>query len=154
MDGLGLVIGAVFLAVWYFWHRSAAKLVLYRTEWYMEIVDPVPLCGAPDVVWRSRNKLIVGDYKSRSSCKVYPSDKIQLSVYRLLLKKNQKMPVADYGFIHFANGRKETIKLYSEKEILQLVKRYSAIRAGKIKPEKKCDAFYCRYCSHQGRCKR
>jgi hypothetical protein len=120
----------------------------------MRITDPVALCGTPDVIWiRGDGMLVVGDYKSRENRQAYDSDIIQLSVYRLLLQRTQKKPVANYGFVHFRNGGgRALVKLMSAKEVIALYHRYLNVI------DKKCNSCiagnrnYCRYCSHQHEC--
>lgn len=138
----------------YKWHSSKQqdKLTPYMLEHFFKITQPVPLCGKPDVVWLTRQgTLIVGDYKSRPQHKVYDSDRIQLSVYRLLLEKSQQKPVADYGYIHF-KGASVKVKLLSEREVIALYHRYLRVVAGEVKSEKTASKNFCKHCSHQPIC--
>lgn len=152
MTFLMLIIFAVI--TYYFFYRKRRSLSIYSTEQHMEITDPIAICGKPDVVWMEKGTgmLIVGDYKSRDNRQVFDSDIIQLSVYRLLLQYSQRNPVADYGFIHFRNGRKKRVKLLSENDIIRLYKRYIDIIEGKTRPKIVRRPGYCRYCSHTNLC--
>jgi CRISPR/Cas system-associated exonuclease Cas4 (RecB family) len=146
---------AVIVIAFYLWRRSRRrpKLSPYMLERFLKITNPVPLCGKPDVVWEAHDGiLIVGDYKSRKNHKVYQSEVIQLSVYKLLVEKTQNRPVADYGFIHFKNRHMVKVNLMKEKEIIALHHRYWSIKDGRIKPCMAETPNYCRYCSHNEKC--
>ncbi len=132
--------------------NSKTKLTPYMLEHFLRISQPVPLCGKPDVVWLNRKgTLIVGDYKSRSHHKVYDSDIIQLSVYRLLLEKSQQRPVADYGYIHF-KGTTSKVELLNETAIIALYHRYWQVIEGQGEPGKAAAKNFCKHCSHQRIC--
>lgn len=140
----------------FYWRRSrrTPKRSLYAAECYLKTEEPVPLCGAPDVIWLEDGKrLAVEDYKSRKRRKVYDSDVIQLSVYRLILLNTQSKPVSDYGYISFHNGSRKKVRLLSEGEVVRLVKRYQGILAGQKTPKACRQPAYCRYCPHQKHCK-
>lgn len=145
-----LLCGAVYL--WY--RRRQDRLTVYRLEPYLKIREPIPLCGAPDVVWlrKGSSTLIVGDYKSRVNRRIYESDIIQLSVYRFLLLHTQEKAVADYGYIHFSDGSRRRVKLLREKQLGKLYERYRKILAGAVEPEKVFPREYCRHCSHRAIC--
>ncbi|AJQ27563.1 hypothetical protein JBW_02217 [Pelosinus fermentans JBW45] len=82
--------------------KTKTQVITIYVRGMLKINNPIPLCGKPDVVWKTRDgTLIVGDYKSRENQQVYESEVIQLSVYKLLVERTQKRSVADYGFIHF-----------------------------------------------------
>lgn len=137
-----------------YWYRRGQRLSPYQLETLLRIEEPVPLVGKPDVVWiNGRGDLVVGDYKSRAHDTVYPSEVIQLSVYKLLLEKTQKRRVKNYGYIHFSGGRKEKVKLLKEKQVLALYRRYQALLAGKVEPRQRETEQYCRYCSHRQECR-
>lgn len=147
-----LIVFAVI--AYYIFSRRRRSLSVYFTERPMEMTDPIAVCGTPDVVWieKRTGTLIVGDYKSRASQQVYDSDVIQLSVYRLLLRHSQRKPVADYGFIHFHNGRRKRVKLMNERDVIRLYERYIDLITGKATPKRVCRPGYCRYCSHVRLC--
>lgn len=151
MSFLVLLLAAFILYKW-ICSRKKAKLTPYMLEHLLKITDPVPLCGKPDVVWMNRKGiLIVGDYKSRCDHKIYDSDVIQLSVYRLLVEKTQQKPVASFGYIHFKEASRK-VKLLSEQEIIDLYRRYWKVMEGQGKPNKAESTSYCQHCSHESRC--
>lgn len=151
---MSIFIVVVVIAL-YWWGRSRRKRKLspYMLERFLKITDPIPLCGKPDVVWKTYDgTLIVGDYKSRENQQVFQSEVIQLSVYKLLVEKTQNKSVADYGFIHFKNRHMVKVNLMKEKEIVALYQRYWKIKEGKIKPCVTNSLNYCQYCSHAHEC--
>ncbi len=119
----------------------------------MNINQPIPLCGTPDVIWiNQQGVLIVGDYKSRTSCKVQESDIIQLSVYRVLLEHTQCKPVARIGYVHLKNGRRVRVKLLDEKTVISLYDQYQSIIHGRRAARCTGKSGYCRHCSYSERC--
>ena len=147
----------VFIALFfcYLWinNKRKNKLKIYSIEHYMKMDNPIPVCGAPDVVWIDRQEtLIVGDYKSRYNGKVYESDIIQLSVYRLLLEKTQAKKVAPYGFIHFKNRLRVKVDLLSSDEVISLYRQYQDVTGGTVKAHCTKNKGYCKYCEYLGSC--
>lgn len=152
MELLLLIIAIIGL---YFWIKSQPKdkLSTYLTDHYMKIDYPVPICGTPDVVWRDKaGRLIVGDYKSRTNGQVYESDIIQLSVYKVLLEYTLRRTVTSYGYIHFRDGRRTRVNLLSEKEVINLYRRYQDIIFGYTKSQSVNRKRYCQYCRYLGTC--
>lgn len=152
IEFLLLIIFLFFIYLWVNW-RQKDKLKIYFIEYSMKIDSPIPICGTPDVVWIDRKeRLIVGDYKSRYNGKIFDSDIIQLSVYRLLLEQTQRKKVAEFGFIHFKNGQKVKVNLLSKDEVIKLYKRYQGITDGTIEPRCTKNPTYCQYCRYAGSC--
>lgn len=150
-----LTLGIALLTAFYFLLRNyrKAKLSIYLTDHYMKINEPIPICGTPDVIWIDQaGVLIVGDYKSRQSCKVQQSDIIQLSVYRVLLEHTQRRSVSNEGFVHFKNGRWIRVKLLDERAIIALYQKYQNILDGKGNARCTHNSNYCQYCSHLDIC--
>jgi hypothetical protein len=146
------IVIIVIMLYWWIRSRRKAKLSPYMLERFLKITEPVPLCGKPDVVWKTYDgTLIVGDYKSRDNHQVYQSEVIQLSVYKLLVEKTQNRTVTDYGFIHFKN-RRVKVHLMTEKEVITLYRRYWNVKEGRTKPCMTDVKNYCRYCSHNDEC--
>lgn len=137
----------------YLWLRRRRKLAVYRIEPYLKIDKPVPLCGAPDVVWINKaGVLFVGDYKSRASGQVQKSDIIQLSVYKVLLEHTQQKPVADKGYVHLQNNRRVCVTLLEEAEVIELFYHYQQIVSGKQKAQCTAQNGYCRHCGYAEIC--
>lgn len=150
---LFLILVAVAIIYWWLRSRRKPKLSPYMLERFLKITDPIPLCGKPDVVWKTRNgTLIVGDYKSRENQQVYESEVIQLSVYKLLIEKTQNKPVADYGFIHFKNRYMKKVHLMKETEIIALYHSYWDVINGEVEACIANNENYCQYCSHKHKC--
>lgn len=150
MELLLVFIALVFIYLW-ITGRHKEKLKVYLIEPYMKTDNPIPLCGAPDVVWIDKqDTLIVSDYKSRFI--VYDSDIIQLSVYKLLLEQTQRKNVANFGFIHLKNGQREKVDLLSNDEVIRLYRRYQGITGGKIPASCANNTGYCQYCRYAAKC--
>ncbi|GMA99328.1 PD-(D/E)XK nuclease family protein [Pelosinus sp. IPA-1] len=148
-----LIVVAVITIYWWLRSRRKPKMSPYMLERFLKITDPIPLCGKPDVVWKTRNGiLIVGDYKSRENQQVYESEVIQLSVYKLLIEKTQNIPVADYGFIHFKNKYMKKVHLMKETEIIALYHSYWDVVNGEVEACVASNENYCQYCSHKHKC--
>ena len=148
-----LIVVAVIIIYWWFRQKRKPKLSPYMLERFLKITGPVPLCGKPDVVWESSDgTLIVGDYKSRENQKVYESERIQLSVYKLLVERTQNKPVAEYGFIHFKDKKMVRVFLMKEKEIVELYHRYWKVIEGDLEACAASSKNYCQYCSHRLEC--
>jgi RecB family exonuclease len=149
MLGIALIVGL------YCFLRTCrtAKLSTYLTDHYMRIDKPIPICGIPDVIWIDTDGvLIVGDYKSRTSCQVQESDIIQLSVYRVLLERTQRRPVSNKGYVHFKDGRRVCVKLLDEKAIIALYNKYQKIISGKGEARCTNKSGYCQHCSYLDIC--
>lgn len=152
MEPILLLIAIIVL---YFWSKSRGKgkLSTYLTDHYMRIDSPIAVCGAPDVIWSDENDvLIVGDYKSRENGRVYESDIIQLSVYKLLLEYTQHRSVADFGYVHFRDGRRSRVNLLNAREVIDLYWRYQDISQGSIQGQCINRKGYCQYCRYLGEC--
>ena len=120
----------------------------------MRIDEPIPIHGTPDAVWIDKDGvLIVGDYKSRTSCKVEDSDIIQLSVYKVLLERTQRRHVSNMGYVHFKNRCRVRVKLLDEKTVIALYDQYQKIVRGKIKAKQTNKSGYCQHCSYSKICK-
>ncbi|XER07559.1 hypothetical protein SRRS_31520 [Sporomusa rhizae] len=151
MELLAFIVLIITIYLW-IKNRRKEKLRIYLIEPYVKIDNPIPLCGAPDVVWINKQEtLIVADYKNRFN--VYDSDIIQLSVYRLLLEKTQRNKVARYGFIHLKNGKRVKVDLLSNDEVIKLYHRYQGITGGTVRTRYTNSAGYCQYCRYAGNCR-
>lgn len=149
-----LLVYSALIILTYLWIKKwrKEKLKIYLVEHYMKIDNPIPLCGTPDVVWINKQEtLIAADYKNRF--KVYDSDIIQLSVYRLLLERTQRKKVARYGFIHLKNGKRVKVDLLSNDEVIKLYQRYQGITGGTMRTRYSNSTGYCQYCRYTGNCR-
>lgn len=77
--------------------------------------------------------------------RVYESDIIQLSVYRIILLHQYNVPVANYGYVRTVTEtstgervRYIKTKLLSERQVVKLWRRYQSIRSGQVTPSCTC----------------
>lgn len=88
---------------------------------------PFPFKGTPDKVWFKGNKLVVDDFKNRNHDNIYYSDRVQLSLYKILLENNTgKKVIAGYIVNKFQKRIK--IEFLSKKELIKIYKRYKKIK--------------------------
>jgi len=124
--------------------RKSHKGTLYTEQ-------PVGLEGIPDQAYRTKrdNLVILVDTKSRKNFhnRVFDSEKLQLSVYKVILKYGYQQKVADYAYVRLLDESGKAFylktKLFSTNEV---VKRYARLRdlvSGKVKP---CKAKNLRLC--------
>lgn len=142
------------IGLW-FWRRRRLRRRLrpFWLEKTLRLQEPIALVGRPDVVWiDGTGRLVVGDYKDRQGPLVHESERIQLSAYRLLLRHMQKRAVADHGWIHFADGRRSKVALFSERRVVKLYQRYQALLDGRVKPRCCSNDAYCAYCDYRDEC--
>lgn len=126
--------------------RELRNATLFLSEKDISTSVPVPIHGRVDQVYRTNKGLLVPlDTKLRPVSHIYESDIIQLSVYRLILLHQYKLPVANYGYVRTvvetnAGDKIRYIKtdLLSEKAVITLWRRYQSIRAGQYVPTCKC----------------
>tara|TARA_B100001059_G_C17839759_1_gene591349 strand:+ start:9332 stop:9910 length:579 start_codon:yes stop_codon:yes gene_type:complete len=141
-------------AVYSWWNkenmpRNLRGSCLFLNESELNTKIPVALHGRVDQVFKTKsNVLITVDTKTRSSFRVYKSDIIQLSVYRIILaqKYGAKFKVSNTGYIRIVVNvdskeiiRYIPVKLISEKHISNLWYRYKAIKDGSVKTKCTCN---------------
>lgn len=109
--------------------RELRTAVLHLSETPISTKVPIALNGIPDQVYRTwRGKLVVVDTKCRLTGKVVGKDILQLSVYRVILRHCQPLPVANHGYIRLVytgkNGQRvvsyQRVRLCSESRVVLL----------------------------------
>lgn len=116
------------------------RAALYLCEEDISTRTPVALHGRPDQVYRTAdNTLVLLDTKARKAHRVFPSDIIQLSVYRVILAHSQPLAVAPHGYIRTVvqttqgeEVRYHKTMLLSTREIIALHRQYNAIRQAAV----------------------
>ena len=112
---------------------------------------PVPLHGRVDQVFLSKKKVLIPlDTKLRKDNRIFESDVIQLSVYRVILKNQFNLEVSDYGYVRTVvpqpDGKNKVryirTKLLNEKKVVSLYYKYQAIRQGLIKTSCSCEGLF------------
>lgn len=130
---------------------------------------PVKLAGRPDeVYWHSAYGLIPVETKTRNQAIMSASDKVQLSVYAVLLRhsKNKALPgrpgrsgrlVSSFGYVRFvtpAGTRWKRVSLLSESDVVNLVHRRHDLEQGRVSPRPASNAKSCQHCPYRVACPR
>lgn len=93
-----VVAGVSLLGIYIVWLRWGARIHSRERAFHMH--SPFPLMGRPDLVMQEwGGSLVVHDLKTRPTARVYPSDKLQLALYALLLRKATGRKVANYAVV-------------------------------------------------------
>lgn len=137
------------------WDRRRPK-VFSREKTY-SIRKPFALIGAPDLVLQKKGGLLeIQDLKTRTSARVFESDKIQLSLYRLLVERATGRKVSDEGFIRIrgAGGeRMMAVRLMGTEELERLHQRYWDVLEGNCPARHAPAKKLCESCGfHQKQC--
>lgn len=136
-------------------HRSRRPGPLWREKPF-SIRFPFPLRGTPDLVRREADgTLTIHDLKIRPTPRAFPSDVLQLSLYRLLVARATGRKVNPVGYVRSRSGGPETEKLIpvallEEDELVRIRHRYDAIESGRAVPSLCPSAAYCRQCGFKG----
>ena len=130
-----------------------AEAKLWAAEKEIFCTSPVPLHGKPDQVFLLLNgQLVVVDVKSHA--RAYPSDIMQMSVYRVILLSAGHR-VADYGYIRaITPGGEKFIKrnLFETRVVITAWTRHHGLIDGLISPSLTKIQALCKTCGHRGRC--
>lgn len=144
------------------WPADLARLAI--SERPLAIDTPLSLCGKPDEVYLNHHGLLVPvETKTRGAPKVYLSDKIQLSVYAIVLRYVQDRrlphgpgrPVADYGYVRIVTpgGVKwQRVALLTLAQVAGLVRRRIALEKGAAEPRGARHPGICRDCAFRHTC--
>lgn len=128
------------------------KETLYMSEKYIGIDQPIALHGYPDrVIKTAEGYLRVDDFKTRSQLRVYDSDIWQLSCYKYILRRTQKLPILEESHVIVKN-KKETksfvVKLKSDEQVEKLYKTYVDVLNGDKKASYCGNRKYCEKCPY------
>jgi CRISPR/Cas system-associated exonuclease Cas4 (RecB family) len=129
---------------------------LYMSEKYIGIDTPIAIHGYPDRVIKVNGALRVDDFKTRGQFKVYDSDIWQISCYKYILRRTQKLPVLEESKVVIKNGKQTkefVIRLKSDEEIEKLYAKYTAILNNEKKPTLCNNKRFCAKCPYyQDKC--
>ena len=149
IGGILAVMGASL--IWY-WDRTREKV--WCREKTFSIRKPFPLIGAPDLVWQEKGGVLtIHDLKTRKKPVVHLSDKIQISLYKLLVEKATGRAVRNYGVVRIRNesgDRQIRIPLLEEEELLKLYERYWDLADGKEQASCAPNPRFCDSCGFKG----
>lgn len=123
---------------------------IFLNEVNLRCKKPIPLHGRCDQVFKTKKKeLVTVDTKTRKSARVYESDVIQLSAYRLMLKEKygSQFKYPDYGYVRTCIVNEDLgiekikyiqVQLLDDKEMKSIYKKHQEIAMGKRKPVCSC----------------
>lgn len=130
---------------------------LVASEVSIFCVSPVPLHGRIDQLFQlPSGRCVILDTKYRPDWTVYDSDLIQMSAYRLILQNCRyrnsyhRHKMESYGYIRFVNENEEgdfeiryvRVELLSNREVVDLWKRYQRIHYGLEAPVCTCNGEF------------
>lgn len=142
-----------------------ARLIMSEQDVYTDY--PRPLAGRPDEVYRHPNgELIPVETKTRSRTVVRAEDRVQLSVYAVLLRhsSHRQLPgtpgkrgrqVASYGYVRIVTPEGtcwRKVALMSEADVVRLYERRIALEGGRVRPRGASRPGVCRRCTYRERC--
>lgn len=121
---------------------------------------PVPLNGTPDEVYRLRESRLLVPVDTKPAGprdSVWPSEQIQLSVYKVILERGYGEKVANHGYIRRAydNGAACFIRteLLTEAEVVDYYLRYEALAENSsYAPRRAPNPGLCQKCAHRQAC--
>ncbi len=158
-----VVAGLAGLALLVYWWRTAGWLPaelregdLVHVERTLKAEMPFPVVGRPDRVYRlPGGEHTPLEYKTRDVARLYESDRAQISLQAWLLRKNGH-PTAPHGWVvvrRRKDGARYPLKvdLGDDAYCERLVRRYVALRAGRVIPQKTLDGR-CKSCGHREAC--
>jgi len=137
---------------------------LFASERAYRIRRPIPLSGIVDQVFRSGNRLTVTDTKRRPVAKAYYSDRVQLSLYRLLLERGANpwwrfwvtYTVDPVGWVRNVTPKGVVyvpVELLPVEQMVALHERYWSTRQGKRGPAPAASAGLCHKCLYRPECR-
>lgn len=147
---------AVCVAAWWIWERLRERD--FARERPYSINAPFPLSGIPDLIRQeSGGELSIHDLKTRARAVWFESDKIQLSLYRMLVARATGRRVRAVGYIRARTpdgpDRLLEVPLYDEAQMVALYDRYMALLDGRETAKFSRSSALCALCGfHQKQC--
>lgn len=141
-----------------------ARTALVMSEKQLAIDRPLRLVGKPDEVYLHPDGYLVPvETKTRDRAWIHTADRIQLSVYAVLLRhaKHARLPgrpgraVADYGYVRLVTPKGtfwKVTNLLSEADVARLVDRHIDLEQGRDQPRPAHHPSLCRRCPYRSDC--
>lgn len=135
------------------WLRLGARI--HSREQMFHMSTPFPLVGRLDLVMQEwGGTLVVHDLKTRKSAKIYPSDKLQLELYALLLRQATGRRVASHGYIRLqVAGKMELRKVELGSDAASLLRLYDSFMQKANDPASAnmtAPPYMCAHCGFRG----
>lgn len=117
---------------------------------------PIRLNGRIDEAFELPDgQIVVSDTKSRKALRVYDSDVLQVSSYRVAIQSSTGKVVADHGYVRLltpdGNAYKR-ISLLDSDEVAAAYQMFNDLRSGKYTGSKCGRAAVCRTCAYKPEC--
>jgi len=138
---------------------------LFASERNFVIHRPFELYGRPDQVYRRTGReLVIVDTKKRAWARVTWRDRVQLSLYKLLLERalnpwyavwRRPYSVSSHAYLRCVTDKGvvyKELELLSEYHIQTLYLRYRKVQTGGSKPLPATESPSCRNCHYQEEC--
>lgn len=134
---------------------------LWASEKAMHCRHPMHLLGRIDQVYRwNDGTLVITDTKRRGRRMVYESDRLQLSLYRILIEHRpwawlSRSPVADYGYIRLVmpdGAYYHKVNLLSREKTMAIYQRYIDVLGGHVEPSCAKNKGLCQRCAYASDC--
>lgn len=143
-----LVCGAA--VAWGAWRRWGARI--YARERPFEMSSPFPLGGRPDLVMQEwGGALVIHDLKTRKNERVYDSDRLQLALYALLVRKATGRSVAPWAVVRVQvpGAKAKLVKIPLDipaEDLAALHARFSAVAVSPLAAGMTAAPSLCRHC--------
>lgn len=143
---------------------NLARAMLVISEKELAIDRPMRLVGKPDEVYMHPDGYLVPvETKTRDRARIHTADRIQLSVYAVLLRyaRYARLPggpgraVADYGYVRLVTPKGTLWKvtsLLSETDVARLVDQRIDLEQGRARPRPAYHPSLCRHCPYRSDC--
>lgn len=141
-----VLLVTVLLVVWArYFPRIFSRENLYAIDL------PFPLMGRPDLIMQEwGGGLVIHDLKNRKSNRIYPSDRLQLSLYAVLVSASTKRKVASYGIVRVnVDGEVKKVRVDLEQDYSKLLALYERFISMVHFPESAkltSSAYLCKNC--------
>lgn len=131
---------------------GSKKETLYLSEKYIGIDSPIAIHGYPDRVIKTKDGYLrVDDFKTRNQSRVYDSDIWQLSCYKYILRRTQKLPVMEESKVLVKSKgqvKEVVVRLKSDEEVEKLYNSYQEIVEGSRKATLCNNKKFCARCPY------
>lgn len=134
---------------------------LWASEKPMHCRRPMRLLGRIDQVFQWKDgMLVITDTKRRGRRMVYESDRLQLSLYRILIENRPwawlwRTQVADYGYMRLATPDGvyyHKVNLLSREKTVAIYQRYIDVLSGHVEPSCAKNKGLCQRCAYTSDC--
>jgi CRISPR/Cas system-associated exonuclease Cas4 (RecB family) len=164
-----VLLAMAWLAYEAFFKQSGRSVVTYLPDelkeskvWAKEqsfdCSGDIPLRGKIDEAFQQRDgTIILSETKTRNKRKVYGSDILQLSAYKVLVEANTSRQVSNKGYVRvltLQGNEYMPVNLLPREEVKAARQLHEDLTKGLYKGQKCENPFVCRTCAYQDPCNR